>query len=101
MLGWPAFSGNGSSHTWLVPYYQLGGDVVSAERTKATRNNANAIHAIEWLLGVFKAQGGFDAVNRFVSSNNGGPASSPTGWRAISSRGTMCPGATCGPRRRG
>ena len=49
-LGWPPQRGFGVP--WMVPYWQLGGELTSADEKQASFNNDKAIQVFEWFLKV-------------------------------------------------
>jgi ABC-type glycerol-3-phosphate transport system substrate-binding protein len=52
----------------MVPYWQLGGELTSADEKQATFNNDKAIQVFEWFLKIYDAQGGDDAVTEAFGS---------------------------------
>ena len=57
--GWHPFIGSGTELTWCVPFWQLGGELLSADGTKVTIDNEKGIQALEWLTKVINLQGGW------------------------------------------
>jgi multiple sugar transport system substrate-binding protein len=64
-LGWYPFMGSGGNGLWLVPYWQLGGELFNADQTKMTLVNDKAIEALTWLKLVVDDNGGWQAVDAF------------------------------------
>jgi len=64
-LAWDPYRGSGGVHTWMVPYWQLGGEVISADKTKFTVNNELAVRALTWHKKVIDAQGGWAKFQAF------------------------------------
>ncbi|MBI3973423.1 MAG: extracellular solute-binding protein [Chloroflexi bacterium] len=58
-LGFDPFLGSGGIGRWMVPYWQLGGELLSADDQKATLNNERAIQALTWLKKIVDSQGGY------------------------------------------
>jgi ABC-type glycerol-3-phosphate transport system substrate-binding protein len=64
-LGWHPFAGAGGNWHWMVPYWQLGGELLNADQTKVTIFNERAIEGLTWLMRVVDAQGGGQALEAF------------------------------------
>ncbi|HEX2032994.1 MAG TPA: extracellular solute-binding protein [Chloroflexota bacterium] len=64
-LGFDPFLGSGGIYRWLVPYWQLGGELLSADQEKVTLNNEKAIQALTWLKQIVDSQGGYEAIQAF------------------------------------
>jgi multiple sugar transport system substrate-binding protein len=64
-LGWFPFMGSGGNYLWMVPYWQLGGELINAEGTKITFVNDRAVEALTWLKRIVDSQGGWQAVDAF------------------------------------
>jgi ABC-type glycerol-3-phosphate transport system substrate-binding protein len=64
-LGFDPFLGSGGIYRWMVPYWQLGGELVSPDRERVTINNEKAIEALTWLKKVVDSQGGYEAILAF------------------------------------
>ena len=64
-LGWDPFRGSGGIHTWMVGYWQQGGEMLSPDRTKIQVNNDLAINTVTWLKKVLDGQGGYDKIREF------------------------------------
>jgi multiple sugar transport system substrate-binding protein len=64
-VGWYPFMGSGGNYLWLVPYWQLGGELLSADQTKVTLFNERAVKALTWLKKIVDGQGGWAAVDAF------------------------------------
>ena len=50
---------------WMIPYWQQGMDLTSADESKATMDNAEMVAALEHSTRFYDAQGGWDAVQAF------------------------------------
>jgi ABC-type glycerol-3-phosphate transport system substrate-binding protein len=61
-IGFHPFIGSGNELLWLVPFWQLGGDLLSPDGTKVTIDNEKGIQAWEWLVKTVDAQGGYAAL---------------------------------------
>ena len=55
-LGFDPFLGSGGVYRWLVPYWQLGGELLSPDKEKVTLNNERAAEALTWLKKVVDSQ---------------------------------------------
>lgn len=64
-LGWYPFMGSGGNGLWLVPYWQLGGELFNADQTKVTLLNDKSIEALTWLKQVVDDNGGWTAIDAF------------------------------------
>ena len=67
-LGWYPFMGSGGNGLWLVPYWQLGGELFNADQTKMTLVNDKAIEALTFLKQVVDENGGWAAIDAFRKS---------------------------------
>ncbi len=54
--------GTGSVFKWMVPYWQLGAEMTSADKSKYLPDLAKATTALEWLMKVDNIQGGWAAM---------------------------------------
>jgi multiple sugar transport system substrate-binding protein len=61
-VGFAPFWGSGLLALWLVPFWQSGGETLSADNQTVTINNERGIQALEWLKHVYDIQGGWDAL---------------------------------------
>ena len=61
-IAFHALAGQAGPTQWLIPFWQQGGELLSADGTKVTINNEKGIAALQWIERVFKAQGGYDSV---------------------------------------
>ncbi|MBI3970466.1 MAG: extracellular solute-binding protein [Chloroflexi bacterium] len=61
-LGYTPFWGSGGTGVWLVPFWQLGGELTSADGEKVTIDNEKGIQALEWLKRIHDMQGGWDSM---------------------------------------
>jgi ABC-type glycerol-3-phosphate transport system substrate-binding protein len=64
-LGFDPFLGSGGVYRWMVPYWQLGGELLNADETKVTINNEKAVQALTWLKKVIDAQGSYEKMQAF------------------------------------
>jgi ABC-type glycerol-3-phosphate transport system substrate-binding protein len=64
-LGFDPFLGSGGVGRWLVPFWQLGGELLSPDDQKATFDNEKGIQALTWLKKVADAQGGYQKMLDF------------------------------------
>ena len=69
--GWYPFWGSGGPYLWMVPYWQLGGELLNQEQTEAVFNNDEAITALTWLKKIVDGQGGFAALDEFRAGRRG------------------------------
>ena len=67
-MGWAPFWGSGGVNTWMVPYWQLGGELLNADQTRVTIFNDKAIRVLTWLKKVVDNQGGWGRMMAFRSS---------------------------------
>jgi multiple sugar transport system substrate-binding protein len=65
ILGFDPFIGSGQNNLWLVPFWQLGGDLLSADGTKVTIANDKGLAAWTWIKKVIDMQGGWSALVDF------------------------------------
>ncbi|MDQ3702442.1 MAG: extracellular solute-binding protein, partial [Chloroflexota bacterium] len=65
-LGFDPFLGSGGVGRWLVPFWQLGGELLSPDDQKATLNNEKGIQALTWLKKIADAQGGYQRMLDFA-----------------------------------
>lgn len=64
-LGFDPFLGSGGVGRWLVPFWQVGGELLSPDDQKATINNEKGIQALTWLKKVIDSQGGYQKLLDF------------------------------------
>ncbi|HEX2037118.1 MAG TPA: extracellular solute-binding protein [Chloroflexota bacterium] len=64
-LGFDPFLGSGGVGRWLVPFWQLGGELLSQDDQKVTLNNEKGIQALTWLKKIVDAQGGYERMLAF------------------------------------
>jgi multiple sugar transport system substrate-binding protein len=64
-VAWHPFSGTGIETLWMVPYWQLGGELLNADQTRVTLANERAIEALTWLRKLVDAQGGWPALEGY------------------------------------
>jgi len=57
--------GNSSLVWWLVPFWQQGGELTSADETKSTFNDERMVRAFELTMRFLDMQGGLDEMNKF------------------------------------
>jgi len=48
--GWDPFWGRGGNLLWMVPYWQLGGELTNADETKVTFLNDQSVTTLTWLI---------------------------------------------------
>ncbi len=80
--GWYPLTWNGP-HVWEVPYWQLGGSMFTPDQTAPAFDNANALQALDWLKKLCDAQGGYAALQKFVSAAKGAEAAFVGGQTAM------------------
>jgi multiple sugar transport system substrate-binding protein len=68
--GWDPFGGSGGRLTFLVPFWQQGGDFAPGDGTKVDIANDMAVTALTWLLKIEDMQGGFNALAAFAKANS-------------------------------
>lgn len=61
-LGYTPFWGSGGTGVWLVPFWQLGGELMSPDAEKVTIDNERGIQVLEWLKRIHDMQGGWDSI---------------------------------------
>ncbi len=64
-LSWDPYRGSGGVNTWMVPYWQLGGEIFNDEKTKFTVNNEMAVQALQWHMRIYDLQGGWLNIQPF------------------------------------
>lgn len=73
-IGYSPASGNPPGFLqWMICLWQLGGDFANADVTKVAFNNDAGVDAMQHLLDLFDAQGGYDAVINQTSALSSGP----------------------------
>jgi ABC-type glycerol-3-phosphate transport system substrate-binding protein len=65
VIGFDPFLGSGGIYRWMVPFWQVGGELLSPDKQKATINNEKAIQALTWLKRVVDSQGGYQKMLDF------------------------------------
>jgi multiple sugar transport system substrate-binding protein len=65
VAGFSPFIGSGVQNLWLVPFWQLGGELLSADGAKVTIANDAGLTAWTWLLKIINQQGGWPALQAF------------------------------------
>ena len=65
VLGFDPFIGSGLFNLWLVPFWQLGGELLSADGTKVTIVGDRSLGAWQWIKQLIDQQGGWAAVTAF------------------------------------
>lgn len=73
-LGFDPVLGSGGVHRWMVPYWQLGGETLSADGEKVTIFNERGIQAMQWILKLYNLQGGDARIRRFKAAAASEPA---------------------------
>ena len=71
-LGWDPFGGSGGRLTWLVPFWQLGGDYAPGDGSKFTIANDMGVSSLDWTVKIYDMQGGYDAVSGYVKQQSKG-----------------------------
>jgi ABC-type glycerol-3-phosphate transport system substrate-binding protein len=70
-VGYHPLQGSGGPRAmFLLTYTQLGGQLLSADGTKATFNNELGLRALEWLTKVCNAQGGYTGLQAATSNGD-------------------------------
>jgi ABC-type glycerol-3-phosphate transport system substrate-binding protein len=70
-VGYHPLQGSGGARAMFVlTYTQLGGQLLSADGTKATFNNELGLRALDWMTKVCNAQGGYAALQSATSNGN-------------------------------
>jgi ABC-type glycerol-3-phosphate transport system substrate-binding protein len=64
-LGFDPFLGSGGIYRWMVPFWQLGGELLSPDGERVTINNEHAIRALTWLKKVVDSQGGYEKMQAY------------------------------------
>jgi multiple sugar transport system substrate-binding protein len=64
-LGWDPFGGSGGRLTFLVPFWQQGGDFAPGDGSKVDIANDMGVTALDWTAKMYDVQGGYDAVTAF------------------------------------
>jgi multiple sugar transport system substrate-binding protein len=64
-LGFDPFLGSGGVGRWLVPFWQLGGELLSPDDQKAAFNTEKGLQALTWLKKVVDGQGGYQKLLDF------------------------------------
>ena len=54
----------------MVPYWQLGGELMSPDQSKVTLFNERAVQALTWLKKLIDSQGGWEAMTAFKKGKN-------------------------------
>jgi multiple sugar transport system substrate-binding protein len=70
VAGFSPFSGSGVQNLWLVPFWQLGGELLSADGSKVTIANDAGLTAWTWLLKIINQQGGWPALQAFQKGHD-------------------------------
>ncbi len=71
-LGWDPFGGSGGRLTFLVPFWQQGGDFAPGDGSKVDIANDMGVTALDWTSKMYDLQGGYDAVTAFGKAQAGG-----------------------------
>ena len=61
----PLWGSGGSLAGWMIPYWQQGGDLTSADDSTSTMNNEMMVNAFEHTVRMYDEQDGYDAVAEF------------------------------------
>jgi ABC-type glycerol-3-phosphate transport system substrate-binding protein len=67
-LGWDPFGGSGGRYTWLVPFWQLGGNFSSTDGSTVTIANEQGITSLEWTAKIYDLQGGYQPISDFTKN---------------------------------
>ena len=59
-----------SRQTWMVPYWQIGGETTNADQTKVSLFNDRATRAVTFVKRMYDRQGGWPAIDAFVKSRS-------------------------------
>lgn len=70
VLGFDPFIGTGIKNLWVVPFWQLGAELLSPDGTKVTIANDKGLKAWEWLKKIIDQQGGWAAMQEFKQGRN-------------------------------
>lgn len=69
-LGWDPFGGSGGRLTFLVPFWQQGGDFAPGDGSKVNIANDMGVTALTWLLKITDMQGGYPSFAAFAKANS-------------------------------
>src|SRR5688500_9138988 len=69
--GFDPFLGSGGLNLWPIPFWQLGGELLSTDGTKVTLANDHGLKAWTWLKKVIDMQGGYSALVEFKAGKQG------------------------------
>ena len=69
--GFDPFLGSGELNLWPIPFWQLGGELLSADGTKVTIANDHGLKAWTFLKSVIDRQGGWTALQEFKTGKAG------------------------------
>jgi multiple sugar transport system substrate-binding protein len=64
-LGFDPYFSSSSYNNWLVPFWQLGGELTNKEGTKITIANETGVKALTWIQKIMDIQGGWNVVKAF------------------------------------
>jgi ABC-type glycerol-3-phosphate transport system substrate-binding protein len=74
-IGYSPASGNPPGFLqWMICLWQLGGDFANSDNSKVAFNNDAGVDAMQHLLDMFDAQGGYDEVINRTTALSNGPA---------------------------
>jgi ABC-type glycerol-3-phosphate transport system substrate-binding protein len=65
VLGFDPFIGSGLFNLWLVPFWQMGGELLGQDGTKVTIVGEKSLGAWQWIKQMIDQQGGWPAVTAF------------------------------------
>lgn len=71
-LGWDPFGGSGGRLTWLVPFWQLGGNYAPGDGSKFTIADDMGVTSLDWTVKIYDMQGGYDAVTSYTKQMSKG-----------------------------
>jgi multiple sugar transport system substrate-binding protein len=86
-VGWDPFSGSGGAYTWLVPFWQLGGDFAPGDGSKVDIANDMGVSSLEWVSKIYDMQGGYDAIQAYTKATLSGQKVSYSNGVALFSQG--------------
>jgi multiple sugar transport system substrate-binding protein len=70
VAGFSPFIGSGIGNLWLVPFWQLGGELLSTDGAKVTIANDAGLNAWTWLQKIINQQGGWPALQAFQKGHD-------------------------------
>lgn len=61
-VGFDPYLSSSNTNAWLLPFWQVGGELTNKEGTKVTLATEPAIKALTWIQRIIDAQGGWQAI---------------------------------------